>query len=165
MGILNVTLLSILESLETQTDPMIHKLIISLFGKMIYCWAEGSVPINTDPKGLVGIPKNPKKDTLKRNPLPGFDSFIYERIIVAAMNLPIKPNYPITDGQSQLVLSELANLHKTAYTILGKPYCDFLVDKYFPSLPIPPQVGFEFANAVAQSDKKQLKKFLQVSFS
>ena len=72
----------------------------------------------------------------------------------------MKPTFVITDGQSLLLLAELANIHKTAYTILGQQYCDFLVEKYLNTLPS--SVGFEFANAVVQLDKKQLKKYFKV---
>jgi exportin-T len=163
LDILNITLLSILEALQTESDPVIHKLIISLFGKMIYCWSENSA-VTINPKEPVNLPKSPKKDALKRNPLAGFNSFIFDRILPACMNLPLRPGYPLSDGQSLLILAELANLHKTAFLSLGRPYCDFLLKDYFPTIPLPPQVGFEFANAVVQLERKQLKKLLQVGF-
>jgi exportin-T len=153
---------SIVGSLESESDPVVRKLVLSLLGKMIYCWAESSYAVVDEAKGLVGAPKGNKKELLKRTPLNGFNSFIYERILPTILRVPFNIDINPSDGQYLLVMTELANIHKTTYTILGDEYCKFLVDTYFPSQSVPAQAAFEFANAIAQQDKRAFRKTIIV---
>jgi exportin-T len=129
---------------------------------MIYCWAESPYSVLDEAKGLVGAPKGNKKELLKRTPLTGFNSFIYERILPSILKAPLSIDFNPMDGQHLLLTTELANIHKTTYTILGDEYCKFLVDTYFPSQSVPAQAAFELANAIAQQDKRALRKTVTV---
>lgn len=167
---LNTTLQQILSTLDEISDSSTYKLTFSLLTKMIYCWGgspstqrDVEVLTDTSKKGLVGNPKGPKtKDHLRIRPLEGFNVFIFQHIIPAAMSLPMRTEFNLSDGQSIIVLTEISILHKTAIATLGKSYCDFLNDKYFPSIQCPSNLAYDFIKAVQDLDKKQHKKFLQV---
>ncbi|KAI8901283.1 armadillo-type protein [Globomyces pollinis-pini] len=167
---LNNTLMSILGMIDEYSDPTIHKLIFSLFSKMVYCWGGAQQAVDTaiDPsskKGMVGATKTAKaKEILRRSPLPGFDTFILEQMVPSAFAIPMNSKFNLADGLSLVTLGEIAVLHKTILSVLNQQYLEFL-HNYLPTLSCPTTSVQEFITAVDQLDRKKLSKYLHTFFA
>lgn len=161
---LNNTLNSVLASLDEYSDIQTLRIAFSLLGKICFCWAGSqSSPVAAVVPVLPDTTKMSKyaakqKETLRRSPLPGFDSFILERIVPLSFAVVLRPKFSVTDGQSTLVVNEVAMLHSNLYDILGVQYQEYLCNMYFPTLGCPLVLGREFASSLAEKDKKVTKK-------
>ncbi|KAI8926197.1 armadillo-type protein [Entophlyctis helioformis] len=217
IGELNTTLMSILMCLDESSDASVHKLVFSLFSKMIYCWAGGAVlspPLGPaaaasagagatpSPAGLNaaagpnGIPaartssqgstdgagqrtagapgaagkksastagsaNRPREPELQRAPLEGFDQFVFQSMVPALFEVPLRASFDTGDGQGVMVLGEIAGSHKTAVEVLGLPYVQYLSKVYLPSRGCPDALSQAFADNLVGLDKKGFKKYLQ----
>eukprot|EP00842_Homolaphlyctis_polyrhiza_P004115 jgi/Hompol1/4704/HPOL_003826-RA len=176
---LNTTLLSILLCLDDNSDASVHKLVFSLFAKMTYCWAgddtlhgqtatsvstvKGGADATALKKALTnGTTVAQARDPgLKRMPLAGFNQFVFESIVPAMFELPLRPSFNPLDGQAAVLLTELANLHKTAFEVFGLEYIEVLSKAYLPSRGCPEAVTQTFCANIVNLDKKALKKYLR----
>jgi exportin-T len=158
---LQPTLLMILSTLDDVSDSPTKKLTISLLTKMVYCWGGNvqhdiSIP-DPDRKGF----KN-EFEQLRRNPLAGFDQFIFENIVPAIFTIPLESNFQIRDGQAQTILMEIASFHKICFLIFNTQYMEYLTVKYLPSIQCPTEIGYDYATAIRDLDKKSLRQYLLV---
>ncbi|KAI9362521.1 armadillo-type protein [Zopfochytrium polystomum] len=119
----------------------------------------GAKPLNTDKKqkdgNLVAI------GTGGRSPLPGFDKFIYESIVPALFQAPLKPDFSVQDPQTIAVFAELALVHKRILIVQGLEYLEFL-NAYLPSIQCPPQLALQFTMALQQLPTKEFQGLLKV---
>ncbi len=76
---------SMLRLAEDPTDPSSEKAALSFLGRCITAWAE--------------LPKNPGDQQV----FPGFEQFVYERIVPTAFAVLALPNFNIKDGQIVVV--------------------------------------------------------------
>ncbi|KAJ1560956.1 hypothetical protein HK405_005404, partial [Cladochytrium tenue] len=89
-----------------------------------------------------------------KNPLPGFEQFIYDSVVPALFQVPLKPGFDITDAQTVGVLTELALLHKRILIVQGPEYVEFL-NAYLPTLQCPQQLVAQFTLALQQLPTKE----------
>ncbi|KAJ3256087.1 pre-tRNA nuclear export protein [Boothiomyces macroporosus] len=159
---LNSTLSAILACFDRFSDLPAQKLAVSLLTKMVFCWGGLGNTIQEQPEEKKKGATLKVREPLKREPLPGFDAFIYEQIIPTTFSIPMKPGFNMNDGQSIVLLGELAQLLKTAYQVLGRQYLEYLSNTFFPSIACNPTLGNQFITALEQLDKKTFKKYLHV---
>ncbi|KAL2916594.1 pre-tRNA nuclear export protein [Polyrhizophydium stewartii] len=189
---INNTLLSILLCLDENSDAAVHKLVFSLFSKMVFCWAgDGTLPgaafatANGSSSGHAGAANGvgsapamarkgsgtssaaataskAREPVMRRCPLSGFNQFVFESIVPAMFELPLRASFNPSDGQAMMLLGEIANLHKTAFEVLGMEYAEFLSKAYLPSRGCPEPVAQLFASNLVALDRKDFKKYLQV---
>ncbi|OAQ25069.1 Xpo1-domain-containing protein [Linnemannia elongata AG-77] len=96
---------------------------------------------------------------------PGFYQFMYEHILRITFEVPMKPNFDLQDGQSVLVLGEIAGLQKAIALKQGDTFLSYLSQVYLPSIHCPPELAQEYIQALQQLDAKQFKKYFQVRVS
>ena len=97
-----------------------------------------------------------------KNPLPGFDKFIYETLLRTLFEIPLKDGFDAADGQTQVVFAEMAALHKTILIVQGLEYVDYL-KSYLHSIQCPANVSEMFADALVQLPTKQFLAVLKVT--
>ncbi|KAF9969790.1 pre-tRNA nuclear export protein [Actinomortierella ambigua] len=97
----------------------------------------------------------------KKREAPGFYQFMYEHIVRATFEAPMKPNFDLTDGQSMMVVGEIANIQKTILAKQGQTLLHFLGQVYFPAMQCPPELAQEYCQALQQLDVKQFRKYFQ----
>ncbi|RIA97435.1 armadillo-type protein [Glomus cerebriforme] len=88
--------------------------------------------------------------------LPGFEQFMYEHILRICFEVPMKPEFSITDGQSSLVLNEISSILKTMYSLRGHELLDYLRRIWLPQ-----DFADEFLQALQQLELKGFRKYFQ----
>lgn len=87
---------------STSSDPICQRLAFGILAKAITAWATNpgavAVPVAAN-NGPGGVP--PLVPTTQV--IPGFEGFIYDRLIPLAFEIPTNPTFKIKDGQAQLV--------------------------------------------------------------
>lgn len=71
---------------EDTSDPSSQKAAFAFLNKCVTCWGKPIVENAPDQEGL-----------------PGFDRFIYERIVPLAFRVPSSQNFNLKDGQVVVV--------------------------------------------------------------
>ena len=156
--------------MKNEEDMQVKKLAISLLTKMVYCW--GGSPTLLEIPILVGtginnpkqksVSQGPKaKDKLKREPLEGFDRFIFEILIPTIFEIPTK--IPIDDAQGKTVFVEIVMFHLTMHSVFKVDYINHLNTSYFAITGFQSELGHAFVNALAKSEKNEVKNTLKVS--
>jgi exportin-T len=161
--------LDIINTLRQPWDLTTKKLSVSVLTKMVYCWAgtkavlETPIPTDNSELATEGILLGPKaRDLLWRRPIPGFDNFVFEGIVPAVFEFPIQNDFVIKDGQSILVINEIAHLQFTLSVVYDTQYFEFLANRYLPAANCPPELISEFVTSLQKYDQKQLKKTIKV---
>ncbi|KIY72334.1 ARM repeat-containing protein [Cylindrobasidium torrendii FP15055 ss-10] len=92
-------------------------------------------------------------------PLPGFEQFIYERIVPAAFRVPAAPGLNVKDGQVTVVLHELANfLHNLGRTRGAEAY-EYFLNVFLPAQNWPPEMATDFTSKLRELDAKGFRKY------
>jgi exportin-T len=162
----SILLESVLSCLNDFYDVSVVKLAFSLFSKMIFVWAGSN---NQDAASMIYKPSNSTKKqkenskiSLERHPFPGFDQFVTGTIIPLTFNVPLNPKFRINDGQSMLVISEIALIHSIGFSVIGFPYLESISSVLRNGRCEQERID-EFCFAIQQMGKKNLRQFLQVS--
>ncbi|KAE8209949.1 hypothetical protein CF327_g6120 [Tilletia walkeri] len=92
--------------------------------------------------------------------IPGFEQFIYERLIPLCFEVSGKPTFLLEDAMAQVTLGEIAVLLKTIYERRGDEALRYLSEVYLPGVQCPPQMSSELAAALKAQDAKAFKKTL-----
>ncbi|CAG8609589.1 11241_t:CDS:10 [Funneliformis caledonium] len=115
----------------------------SILSKTVTLW--GSLPIQTSTNNV---------DSGRS--LPGFEQFMYEHILRICFEVPMKPAFNITDGQSVLVLNEIPGIIRTMYSQRGHELIDYLRRVWLPQ-----NLADEFVQALQQLDQKGFKTYFR----
>ncbi|GLB40453.1 putative ARM repeat-containing protein [Lyophyllum shimeji] len=91
--------------------------------------------------------------------LPGFDRFIYERLVPAAFRVPSSPDFNIKDGQMMVVLQEIANLLQTVCQTRGLEAYNYFLSVLLPSQNWPQETALEFTTKLRDLDGKSFRKY------
>ncbi|KAF8968103.1 armadillo-type protein [Flammula alnicola] len=94
-----------------------------------------------------------------RRSLPGFERFIYERLVPTAFRVPSLPNFNLKDGQMTVVLHEIANLLQTICKTRGAESYTFFLNVFLPSQNWPPQTALDFTTKLRDLDSKNFRKY------
>ncbi|CDO78180.1 hypothetical protein BN946_scf184797.g6 [Trametes cinnabarina] len=132
---------SMLQLAEDPSDPTSQKAAFSFFGRCVNVWAE--------------VPKAPGDQQV----LPGFERFVYERVIPTAFAVLSLPQFNIKDGQIVVVLHEIANFLQTVSKTRGQEAFDFFVNVFLPSQNWPQATAVEFATKMRDLDPKGFRKY------
>ena len=143
----------ILQSLvfyATSADVNTQRATFSVLHRLVAVWggAPGTAAPGNTPAGAT------------REPLPGFEQFIYETLVPLVFEAPSKPTFELGDAQSQQVLLEIATLLKTIAEVRGDEALSYLTTVYFPRVGCPPDMGQEFAQSLKLQDSRQLRRAL-----
>ena len=167
VGHLSGTLNRLIFNLTEVDDLQCKRLVISLLAKMVYCWGgsrdqlEIPVVVGTGNPNQKSVSMGPKaKDNLKREPLDGFDNFIFEILVPRIFEVPTKISR--SDAQGKLVFLEVVFFHITTYSVFKEIYVSLLTTNYFGANGFPTDLGGGFLNALARGEKNAVKKCLNV---
>ncbi|KAI0766752.1 armadillo-type protein [Irpex lacteus] len=92
--------------------------------------------------------------------IPGFERFVYERLIPAAFSVLASPQFNIKDGQMLVVLHEICNFLQRWPRRAGQEAYDFFTTVFLPSQGWPNDAAVEFATKLRDLDSKSFKKYL-----
>lgn len=84
----------ILQVSEDITDPNCQRMAFQFLGRSVLAWGRLPEPAQTNGNDPVA-----GQDTA----LPGFEHFIYERILPLAFRVPASPGFNVKDGQVLVV--------------------------------------------------------------
>ncbi|KAF9532610.1 KapM protein [Crepidotus variabilis] len=132
------------------TDPTTQKVAINFLSRCVSVWGQPVSESSASANGEQG---------LSSQGLPGFDRFIYERLVPAVFGVPSSPNFNVKDGQMMVVLQEIANLLQTVCKIRGDEAFTFLGDVFLPSQSWPPDMVVDFTTKLRLMDAKSFRKY------
>ncbi|KAG0254528.1 pre-tRNA nuclear export protein [Actinomortierella ambigua] len=104
---------------------------------------------------------NNNSSNSRKREAPGFYQFMYEHILRATFEAPMKANFDLADGQSMMVVGEITNIQKTILAKQGQTLLQFLGHVYLPAIHCPPELAQEYCQALQQLDVKQFRKYFQ----
>lgn len=91
--------------------------------------------------------------------LPGFERFIFERLIPSAFKVPASPQFNVKDGQMLVVLHEIANFLQITLKTRGQDAYDFLLNVFLPSQGWPADAANDFCTKLKDLDLKSFRKY------
>ncbi|CAD6943271.1 unnamed protein product [Tilletia controversa] len=92
--------------------------------------------------------------------IPGFEQFIYERLVSLCFEVSGSPTFRLIDALAQVTLGEIAVLLKTIYERRGDEALRYLSEVYLPSVQCPPEMASELATALKAQEAKPFKRTL-----
>ncbi|TEB33368.1 KapM protein [Coprinellus micaceus] len=141
---------SMLQLVEDLSDTRSQKAALSFFNRCISVWGQPVSPPNS-----ASINGQQAEST----GLPGFDRFIYERIVPTAFTVPSSPNFKLTDGQNIVVLGEIANLLQAVVKVRGHEAQTYFATAFLPSKGWPSDAAIDFSTKLQELDAKGFRKY------
>ncbi|KAF9444820.1 ARM repeat-containing protein [Macrolepiota fuliginosa MF-IS2] len=133
---------SMLGLAEDASDPSSQKAAFVFFNKCVICWGKPIVEDVSDQEGL-----------------PGFDRFIYERIVPLAFRVPSSPSFNLKDGQVVVALQEICHLLQAIIHTRGQEAYTFFLSAFLPSQNWPTETALEFVTKMQSTDPKIFRKY------
>ncbi|KIK63100.1 hypothetical protein GYMLUDRAFT_72336 [Collybiopsis luxurians FD-317 M1] len=137
---------------EDATDPATQKAAFNFLSRCITVWAQ---PNPTPPATNGSSNHNPLNDM----GLPGFERYIYERLIPTAFGVPSLPDLNLKDGQVTVVLHEIANFLQTVIKTRGPEAENYFLTAYFPSQNWPQEAAIDMTTKMRELDQKAFRKY------
>lgn len=150
---------------EDVSDPASEKAALTFLSRCVTVWGQSAE--NVAAGNEEGIES-----------LPGFDRFIYERLVPTAFRVPSMPNFNFKDGQmavvsasigklslvnpvtfSLQVLHEVANLLQTICKSRGTESFNFFLNVFLPSQNWPQETALDFTTKLRDLDSKNFRKY------
>ncbi|KAG6813913.1 hypothetical protein H0H92_005762 [Tricholoma furcatifolium] len=125
---------------EDVSDPSSQKVALTFFNKGVNVWGQ--------PASDIG-----------QGGLPGFDRFIYERLVPTIFHIPSSSDFNIKDGQMMVVLHEIANLLQSICNIRGAEAYNYFLSVFLPSQNWPPETALQFTTNLRTLDAKNFRKY------
>ncbi|KAF9898864.1 pre-tRNA nuclear export protein, partial [Lobosporangium transversale] len=158
---LNLILQSVLHYAQDMTDVPVSRMAFGILLKAVNSWgSQGETPGEKPSNGANGVSDGSVEGGTKQE-APGFYQFMYEHIVRITFEVPMKPSFDLQDGQSVLVLGEIAGLQKAMAAKQGDAFLTYLSQVYLPSINCPVDLTQEYVQALQQLDAKQFKKYFQ----
>ncbi|PPQ68668.1 hypothetical protein CVT25_012322 [Psilocybe cyanescens] len=132
---------------EDVLDPSSEKVALMFLNRCVSVWGQ---PVDPSPG------KNGQEAS---EGLPGFERFIYERLIPMAFRVPSLPNFNLKDGQITVVLHEIANLLQTVCKTRGTETYTFFLNVFLPSQNWPSETALDFTTKLRDLDGKNFRKY------
>ncbi|TCD61869.1 pre-tRNA nuclear export protein [Steccherinum ochraceum] len=132
---------------EDISDPQSQRSAYQFLGRCVTVWAQPPTTANGNAEG-------------QSQGLPGFERYVYERLIPAAFGVLSSPQFNAKDGQMLGVLHEICNFLQTVSKTRGEETFTFFATIFLPSQNWPPDAAMEFATKLRDLDPKAFKKYL-----
>ncbi|KAH6913077.1 KapM protein [Coprinopsis sp. MPI-PUGE-AT-0042] len=137
---------TMLQLVEDVSDPASQKAALAFFGRCVQVWGQpaGTQAQNGSEAGAS---------------LPGFERFIYERLVPTAFGVMALPNFNPKDGQMMVVVHEVANLLQTICKTRGAEAYNYFVSVFLPSKGWPAETALDFTTKLRDLDGKAFRKY------
>ncbi|EKM58374.1 uncharacterized protein PHACADRAFT_117257 [Phanerochaete carnosa HHB-10118-sp] len=132
---------------EDVNDPASQRAAFQFLGRCVLAWLEPIPGANGQANG-------------RSQALPGFEQYVYERLIPSAFSVLASPQFNIKDGQMLVVLHEICNFLSAVSKARGQESFDFFTQVFLPAQGWPPGAAQEFATKLRELDSKTFKKYL-----
>ncbi|KAF9966278.1 pre-tRNA nuclear export protein [Mortierella alpina] len=157
------------------TDVPVSRMAFGILLKAVNSWGSqgessasaiasstSSASLANGTKGMSSANGSGSIENIEKLEAPGFYQFMYEHILRITFEVPMKPTFDLQDGQSVLVVGEIAGLQKAMAVKQGAVFLNYLSQVYLPSMNCPPDLAQEYVQALQQLEAKQFKKYFQV---
>ncbi|KAG9322841.1 hypothetical protein KVV02_008784 [Mortierella alpina] len=169
---LNLILQSVLHYAQDMTDVPVSRMAFGILLKAVNSWGSqgessaSAIASSTSSASLANGAKTTTNgsgsiENIEKLEAPGFYQFMYEHILRITFEVPMKPTFDLQDGQSVLVVGEIAGLQKAMAVKQGAVFLNYLSQVYLPSMNCPPDLAQEYVQALQQLEAKQFKKYFQ----
>lgn len=139
-----------LQLVEDLSDTRSQKAALSFFNRCITVWGQPVPPPNS---------ASVNGQQAESTGLPGFDRFIYERIVPTAFAVPSLPNFKVNDGQNIVVLGEVASLLQTVVKVRGHEAQTYFATAFLPSKGWPSDAAIDFSTKLQELDAKGFRRY------
>ncbi|KAH7913226.1 armadillo-type protein [Hygrophoropsis aurantiaca] len=141
---------SLLESMrrfaEEVSDPGSQKTAFAFFGRCVHVWCQ---PASETP-GSTGQ---------ESQALPGFEQYIYNRLLPVAFSVLSSPQFNIKDPQMSMVLNEIGSFLQTVMKTRGQECSNFFISVFLPSQNWPQDMAVDFTSKLRELDNKAFRKY------
>ncbi|KAJ7903544.1 armadillo-type protein [Mycena olivaceomarginata] len=126
------------------SDPPCQKAALTFLNRCITIW---------------GQPASSANGTAEQKGLPGFEQYIYERVVATVFRIPSLPEFNLKDAGHGQVLHEIANLLQTVFKTRGTEAYDYFLGVFLPSQGWPPETALDFTGKLRDLDSKAFRKY------
>ncbi|WWD20310.1 exportin-T [Kwoniella shandongensis] len=96
------------------------------------------------------------KEDRAKQALPGYENFVYQRLLPAAFEVPSRREFNFRGGQ--MVMFDAAILVRNTVQARGQEALDFLLNDLMPKLNCPPDIAAQFVNGLRTQTSKDFRK-------
>ncbi|KAF9003929.1 armadillo-type protein [Cyathus striatus] len=139
---------SMQELTEDVSDPSSQKAALTFFSRCVSIWGQP-----------VASTSGPENGQVTGDGLPGFERFIYERLVPTAFRVPSLPEFNLKDGQMIVVLQEISSLLQTICKTRGPEAYNYFISVFLPSQNWPPDTALDFTTKMRDLDGKSFRKY------
>ncbi|KAG7089605.1 pre-tRNA nuclear export protein [Marasmius oreades] len=136
---------------EDTSDPPNQKAAFTFLSRCVTAWAQPQQA--TTPNG------NSNHNPLNDMALPGFEGYIYERLVPSAFRVPSNPSLNLKDGQVTVVLHEIANFLQTVCVSRGEEAYNWFLNVFLPSQNWPSDAAMQFVTKLRELDSRSFRKY------
>lgn len=164
---------ALLELAQNTRDPASQRLSWSFFAKSVVAWGTSTAAANEpsvfsesamsdySQKVASGLapPTNQHEITKAQRAaqaLPGYETFIYQRLIPTAFQVPLDPDYPFRSGQP--VMYEIAIVLRNMITARGQEGLDYLGSDILPKVNATPDMASQLVQSLRTQQSKDFRK-------
>lgn len=155
---------------EDVSDPVCQRAAFTFLGRCVGIWGQVE-PFSAELNGNA---------LTQSRGVPGFERFVYERLVPAAFIVLSSPQFNLKDGQMlvvsteptyiwddniqayhlhQQVLHEISNFLQAVGKARGQEAYDFFVTVFLPAQNWPPDTATEFTTKLRDLDAKSFRKY------
>ncbi|KAK4688536.1 exportin-T, partial [Tremellales sp. Uapishka_1] len=164
-------LTTLLEIATSIADIPSQKLAVAFFAQSIIAWGTSPVPSVMADSALSNLSKAVSKGTAQptgqhavpkeeraAQALPGYENFIYQRLVPACFEVPGSPKWNMRNTALQGTLGEFAIILRNTVKARGQEALDFLLNSFLPNMQCPPDVAQQLVSAIRTQPSKEFKK-------
>ncbi|THV03246.1 ARM repeat-containing protein [Dendrothele bispora CBS 962.96] len=137
---------------EDVSDPGNQKAAFTFLTRCVIAWAQLAPP---PVPATNGSNHNPLNDM----GLPGFEQYIYERLVPTAFRVPSTPDLNLKDGQVTVVLHEIANFLQGVCAARGPEAINYFVNVFLPSQNWPQDTSMDFTTKLRDLEPKAFRRY------
>jgi len=130
------------------SDPPSEKAALLFLNRSITIWGQ---PLSSAPNGNGHVGD--------QNGLPGFERYIYERIVTSVFSVPSLPEFNLKDPGLTPVLHEIANLLQAVFKTRGTEAYVYFLGVFLPSQGWPAETALDFTGKLRDLEAKAFRKY------
>ncbi|KAJ7274411.1 armadillo-type protein [Mycena haematopus] len=127
------------------SDPACQKAALTFLNRCITIWGQPT--------------SSAANSTAENKALPGFEQYIYERIVTTVFRVPSLPDFNLKDAGHGQILHEIANLLQTVFKTRGTEAYDYFIGVFLPSQGWPSETALDFTGKLRDLDTKAFRKY------